>query len=60
LAFPPSNVLSYELEDGTLISFRPSGTEPKIKAYIMTKGKTEAEALEKRAAFDTAIREVLK
>jgi len=60
LAFPPSNVLSYELEDGTLISFRPSGTEPKIKAYIMTKGKTEAEALEKRAAFYTAIREVLK
>ncbi len=60
LAFPPSNVLSYELEDGTLLSFRPSGTEPKIKAYIMTKGKTEAEALEKRAAFDAAIREVLK
>ncbi|MBR5239323.1 MAG: phospho-sugar mutase [Clostridia bacterium] len=60
LAFPPSNVLSYELEDGTLISFRPSGTEPKIKAYIMTKGKTEAEALDKRVAFDAAIREVLK
>ena len=60
LAFPPSNVLSYELEDGTLLSFRPSGTEPKIKAYIMTKGKTEAEALEKKAAFDAAIREVLK
>ena len=60
LAFPPSNVLSYQLEDGTLLSFRPSGTEPKIKAYIMTKGKTEAEALEKRAAFDTAIRELLK
>ncbi len=60
LAFPPSNVLSYELEDGTLLSFRPSGTEPKIKAYIMTKGKTEAEALEKKAAFDKAIREVLK
>ncbi len=60
LAFPPSNVLSYQLEDGTLISFRPSGTEPKIKSYIMTKGKTEAEALEKRAAFDAAIRELLK
>ncbi len=60
LAFPPSNVLSYELEDGTLISFRPSGTEPKIKAYIMTKGKTEAEALNKKAEFDKAIREMLK
>lgn len=60
LAFPPSNVLSYELEDGTLLSFRPSGTEPKIKAYIMTKGKTEAEALQKKEAFDKAIRELLK
>ena len=60
LAFPPSNVLSYELEDGTLLSFRPSGTEPKIKAYIMTKGKTDAEALENKDKYDKAIRELLK
>lgn len=60
LSFPPSNVLSYELEDGTLLSFRPSGTEPKIKAYIMTKGKTEAEALANKEKYDKAIRELLK
>ena len=60
LAFPPSNVLSYELEDGTLISFRPSGTEPKIKAYIMTKGKTNEEALANKDKYDKAIRELLK
>lgn len=60
LAFPPSNVLSYELEDGTLLSFRPSGTEPKIKAYIMTKGKTNEEALANKEKYDKAIRELLK
>ena len=33
-----SNVLRYELADGTTILVRPSGTEPKIKVYILTKG----------------------
>ena len=32
---PVSNVLQYYLEDGTIISIRPSGTEPKIKFYII-------------------------
>ena len=31
---PKSNVLQFELEDGTKISARPSGTEPKIKFYF--------------------------
>ena len=31
---PQSNVLQYILEDGTVISARPSGTEPKIKYYF--------------------------
>lgn len=29
-----SNVLQYRCEDGTKLSIRPSGTEPKIKFYI--------------------------
>ena len=33
-----SNVLRFELCDGTHIVVRPSGTEPKIKVYILTKG----------------------
>ena len=33
-----SNVLRYELTDGTTILVRPSGTEPKIKVYILTIG----------------------
>lgn len=34
LHFPTSDVLQFYLEDGTKISVRPSGTEPKIKFYI--------------------------
>ena len=38
-----SNVLRYELADGTTILVRPSGTEPKIKIYILTQGKDAVE-----------------
>ena len=38
-----SNVLRYELADGTTILVRPSGTEPKIKVYILTKGADAAD-----------------
>ena len=38
-----SNVLRYELADGTTILVRPSGTEPKIKVYILTPGKDATE-----------------
>ena len=34
---PKSNVLQFFLEGGTIVSARPSGTEPKIKFYINTK-----------------------
>ena len=39
-----SNVLRYELADGTTILVRPSGTEPKIKVYILTQGADAAAA----------------
>ena len=34
-----SNVLQYFTEDGSKVSIRPSGTEPKIKFYIEVKGE---------------------
>lgn len=40
--FPKSNVLQFITEDGTKISARPSGTEPKIKFYFSVKGELEA------------------
>ncbi len=35
-----SNVLRYELSDGTSVIVRPSGTEPKVKVYILTQGES--------------------
>jgi phosphoglucomutase len=37
LDFPKSNVLQFTTEDGTKVSARPSGTEPKIKFYFSVK-----------------------
>jgi phosphomannomutase len=33
----PANVLRWDLEDGSRLLFRPSGTEPKLKAYLETR-----------------------
>lgn len=39
-----SNVLQYFTADGTKVSVRPSGTEPKIKFYVEVRGKMETPA----------------
>jgi len=41
---PSSNVLQFITEDGSKISVRPSGTEPKIKFYFSVKGKLDKQA----------------
>lgn len=43
---PKANVISFALEDGSSITVRPSGTEPKIKLYITAVGKNEIDAQE--------------
>lgn len=42
ISLPKSNVLQFILEDGSKISARPSGTEPKIKFYFSVHTKLEA------------------
>lgn len=44
-----SNVLQYYTQDGTKLSIRPSGTEPKIKFYIEVKGKADTREALKQA-----------
>jgi phosphoglucomutase len=44
LDFPVSDVLQFYLADGTKVSVRPSGTEPKIKFYISVKGELRSRA----------------
>ena len=46
-----SNVLRYEMADGTSLIVRPSGTEPKVKVYILANGATKAECDEKVAKY---------
>ena len=49
---PKSNVLQFFSEDGSVVSVRPSGTEPKIKYYFGTRGDGADERMEAlRAQF---------
>lgn len=66
LDLPKSNVIQFFLDGGTVVSARPSGTEPKIKFYIncvienssdLAKAKEEADKL--TATIDKEIKEVL-
>jgi phosphoglucomutase len=42
ILLPKSNVIQFFLEDGSKISVRPSGTEPKIKFYFGVVGKLDS------------------
>ncbi|HKZ37755.1 MAG TPA: hypothetical protein VJ184_08905, partial [Chryseolinea sp.] len=44
LDFPTSDVLQFYLEDGSKVSVRPSGTEPKIKFYMSVQEPLESKA----------------
>ena len=46
-----SNVLRYEMADGTSLIVRPSGTEPKVKIYILANGTSKADCDEKVAKY---------
>ena len=49
ITLPQSNVIQFHLADGSLITARPSGTEPKIKFYYSVKGE-----LKSKENFDSA------
>ena len=57
---PKSDVLYYTLENGDKIIVRPSGTEPKIKIYILAHGD-DIEALDKKIEiYETDSRRIEK
>ena len=57
---PKCNCIYYELEGGSFICVRPSGTEPKLKIYYSLKGKDEAEANDKLAQIQAAVNALLE
>lgn len=57
---PKCNCVYYELECGSFVCVRPSGTEPKLKIYYSLKAKDEATANADLADLQTAVNELLE
>ncbi len=57
---PESNVLQFLLEDDSLVTVRPSGTEPKIKFYFSVVADSNLAADEKLANLKEAVMELIK
>ncbi len=55
-----SNVLRYFYDDGSWYAIRPSGTEPKIKIYMYSVGKTLEESHKKLEAFEKATNNMME
>lgn len=56
---PVSNVLYYLTEDQNLVVVRPSGTEPKVKVYVLANGSDMDAAEENAAACTAGIKQIL-
>ena len=59
ITLPKSNVLEYRLENGSKLIVRPSGTEPKIKAYLSAVKPSVEEANAQLARMAEAAAELL-
>ncbi len=56
---PKSNVMYYKTENGCVVVARPSGTEPKIKFYILANGASEQEAKSNTKACTNSLEDML-
>lgn len=57
---PRVNVLQFDLEDEAKVIIRPSGTEPKIKAYTFVKGTSTDDANKKLEELNAAVNAYFK
>lgn len=57
---PASDVLHFTMEDGCTVIIRPSGTEPKVKLYILTSGESKEDCESKVELYKKEFGELLK
>lgn len=60
IELPKSNVLAFALENGNKVIVRPSGTEPKIKAYLTAIGNDKESASKIAKTLESAADEFMK
>jgi phosphomannomutase len=56
---PAGDILRYTLDDGSRVIFRPSGTEPKLKAYLDVRGDSAEDAAARLQDLESAVRALI-
>jgi phosphomannomutase len=59
MRFPPNDILRIWVEGGGRIVVRPSGTEPKLKAYLDVRGESAVDATERLSRLGEGVRTLL-
>jgi phosphomannomutase len=57
---PSSEMITFELDNDTVMTLRGSGTEPKLKYYIESKGSSMEKAQFKAQSVETALKAVFQ
>ena len=57
---PNSDVLHFTFEDGSVVAIRPSGTEPKVRVYMMVRRTNHKECAAAIDAFEKEFRGILQ
>ncbi len=57
---PAANVIEFHLDNGAQVTIRPSGTEPKVKAYLFAVEDTQERSVESLDELEAAARDLMR